>query len=225
MGVGTEPVHAVNTYRHVEFLRLGAERVLVMFISSSGLVRQHVVVTAEDLSQAELVRLANYLNQELLGRSLLDVRARLVELMRGERAQYDQLIRRALEIGAQFFSQEGLDQRELHVDGAGNLLERPDPADFDRMKALLAALEDKHRIVRLLDACVAKRGVITAIGSENRDPEFEGLSVVASSYSLGDCKVGMLGIIGPTRMDYDRAMALVEHVAQLLGTALDGGRA
>ncbi len=224
IGVGTEPVRAANAYRHVEFLRIGPHRVLVMFISSSGLVRQHVVATAEDLPPAELERLANYLNQELQGRSLEDVRGRILSLMQDERTQYDRLARRALEIGSQFFSTDGIDVRELHVDGAGNLLERPDPADFDRMKTLLAALEDKRRIVRLLDSCVANKGVVTAIGSENRDPELEGLSVVASSYSMGACQVGMLGIIGPTRMDYDRAMALVEHVAQLLGTALEDGR-
>ena len=224
IGIGTEPARAVITYRHVELVRLAANRVLVLFISSNGLVRQHVVATSEDLPPGELQRLAGFLNGELQGRSLADVRAHLVTLLRQERAQYDVLVRRALEIGSRFFVSEEMQSRELHVDGAEKLLERPDPSDFDRMKGLVAALEDKHRLVRLLDACLANEGILTAIGSENDDPSLHGLSVVATSYELDSTKVGMIGIIGPTRMDYDRAMALVGYVSEILGTALRGTR-
>jgi heat-inducible transcriptional repressor len=223
VGVGTEPLREVTTYRHVELVRLAPRRVLVLFISSSGVVRQHVVATTEDLPAVELSRLAGFLNEELQGRSLEDVRQRLVELMGLEHAQYDVLVRRALEIGSRFFITDDR-SGELHVDGAEKLLERPDPSDFDRMKQLVSALEDKHRVVKLLDACLANEGIITAIGSEHGDPHMSGLSVVATSYRLDSAKVGVLGIIGPTRMDYERAMALVGYVADLLGTALGGAK-
>lgn len=224
VGIGTEPMRAVTTYRHVEIVRLAPNRVLVLFIASSGLVRQHVVATSEDVPAGELQRLANFLNEELEGRTLEDVRSHIVTLMRQERSQYDQLVRRALEIGARFFAGDEMQAREVHVDGTEKLLERPDPSDFDRMKALVATLEDKQRLVRLLDACLQNEGILTAIGTENLDPQLHGLSVVATSYEIDSTKVGMLGIIGPTRMDYDRAMALVGYVSELLGTALRGTR-
>lgn len=224
VGVVTEPDRAVTTFRHVEFVRLAPNRVLVLFIASSGIVRQHVVATSDDVPAGELGRLANFLNEELQGRTLEDVRAHLVAMMRQERTQYDILVRRAIEIGARFFADEGLHVRELHVDGTEKLLERPDPSDFDRMKSLVAALEDKQRLVRLLDACLQGEGIVTAIGSETGDPQLSGLSVVATSYAIDSAKVGMLGIIGPTRMDYDRAMSLVSYVSELLGTALRGTR-
>jgi heat-inducible transcriptional repressor len=130
-------------------------------------------------------------------------------------------VRRALEIGAQYFSSAHGSERELYVDGAERLVERPDPADFDRMKALVAALEDKRRMLRILDQCLTgEAGVVTAIGSENTDPELATCSVVAASYGVEDQRMGMLAIIGPTRMEYDRVMALVSYVSSLLGTAL-----
>lgn len=224
VGVGTEPASAVTTYRHVELVRLAPKRVLVLFISSSGVVRQHVVATTDDLPAQELTRLANFLNDELQGRSLEDVRQRLVALMREERAQYDVLLRRALEIGSRFFITDDR-VREVHVDGTEKLLEQPDPSDFDRMKSLVTTLEDKRRIVRLLDSCLANEGIVTAIGTEHGDPEMSGLSMVATSYTLDSTRVGVLGIIGPTRMDYERAMSLVGYVAELLGTALGGAKA
>jgi heat-inducible transcriptional repressor len=224
VGIGTEPARAVTTYRHVELVRLSPHRVLVLFIASSGLVRQHVVATTDDTPPQELERLANFLNEELQGRSLEEVRGRLVELMRNERSQYDVLVRRALEIGSRFFVSDDLGPSDVHVDGTENLLDRPDHRDFARRKSLGTALEDKHRLVRLLDACMANEGILTAIGSENSDPELHGLSVVATSYAIDSTKVGMLGIVGPTRMDYDRAMSLVGYVAELLGTALRGSR-
>lgn len=224
VGVGTEPVRADAAFRHVELVRLAPNRVLVLFIASTGLVRQHVVATREDIAGSELERLANFLNEELQGRSLADVRSRLVSLMKEERVQYDRLVRRALEIGSRFFITDEIGERELHVDGAERLLDRPEPSDFDRMKSLVAALEDKRRVVRLLDSCLANEGIVTAIGSENEDPEMQGVSVIARSYAIDATKAGMLGIIGPTRMDYDRAMALVGYVSELLEAALRGTR-
>jgi len=219
VGIGTEPDQAVTTFRHVEFVALAANRILVLFIAASGLVRQAVVATREAHSPQDLERYANFLNQELQGRSLVQVRERILEMMREERAQHDGLARRALELAARCFSEEDA-ARGLHVDGTEHLLDHPDAVDFDRMKQLLSALEDKGRLLRLLDGCLEAEGVVTAIGSETGDPQLSGLAVVATSYRIDRTRVGTLGILGPTRMEYERAISLVGHVAELLGTAL-----
>jgi heat-inducible transcriptional repressor len=224
VGVGTAPDRQATIFRHVELVKLSDQRVLVLFIAASGIVAQHVVAMRLPETQAELDRHAGYLNEQLGGRTLDQVRDRLLHLMREERATYDQLARRALELGALYFAEERSPARELYVDGAEHLIDRPDLADFDRMKALLSALEEKSRILRLLDSCLASDGVVTAIGSENDEPILRSCSIVATSYGVDDTRMGSLGIIGPTRMDYDRARALVEYVSKLLGGALAPSR-
>ncbi len=224
IGVGTLPDLQVTVFRHVELVKLTDRRLLVLFVAASGLVFQHVIDATVEETQAELERQANFLNVELAGRTLPAVRDHLAQLMREERVAYDRLARRALQFGAQYFAFEPELAGEVCVEGAESLLDRKDLAEFDRMKALLSALEDKRRAILLLNSCLGTEGIVTAIGSENAAPELAGCSLVATSYRFDESKAGMVGIIGPTRMDYDRAMALVEYVAQLLGEALAASR-
>jgi heat-inducible transcriptional repressor len=220
IAVATIPDVCSTMFRHVELIKLNDERLLVVFLSAAGLVHQRVVEVRVPESQAELERAARYLNSELAGRTLAEVRDHLAQLMEQERTAYDALARRAVQLGAQYFVRDLRDASDLVVDGTERFLERPDLDDFDRMKSLIAALEEKSRILRVLSSVLDHEGVKTAIGSENQAPELVGCSLVATSYGYDDARVGTLGIIGPTRMEYDRAMALVEYVAELLGSAL-----
>jgi heat-inducible transcriptional repressor len=224
VSVGTLPAVERTTFRHVELVKVSPERLLVLFVASSGLVHQAVVQARVPESQGELDRHARYLNTELEGRTLVEVRDHLADLMREERAAYDALVRRALELGSQYFATGPAGDGELVVDGTERFFARPDLSDFDRMKALIAALEDKSRILRILNSCLERPGLTTAIGSENAEPDLAGCSVIASSYGFGQTPAGALAVIGPTRMDYDRAMALVSYVAELLGSALASSR-
>jgi heat-inducible transcriptional repressor len=224
VSIGTVPDLSRTTYRHVELLKLSPERLLVLFVASSGRVHQSVIDARIPESQAELDRHARFLNEELEGRTLVEVRDRLAALMREERAAYDALARRALQLGAHYFTDTREVDGDLVIDGTERFLGRPDLSDFDRMKALVVALEDKSRILRLLNACLLRPGLTTAIGSENAEPELAPYSLVAASYGLGERPAGALAVIGPTRMDYDRAIALVSYVAELLGSALASSR-
>lgn len=224
ISVGTAHDLGATVFRHVELIKLTEERLLVVFITAAGIVSQHVMVLRVPESQAELDRHARYLNEQLAGQNLSQVRGRLAELVQEERAACDALARRALELGARYFASGQGSTGELVVQGTERVLDRPDPADLDRLKSLLAALEDKQRILNLLNRFLDRDGVALAIGRENEDPDLAGCSVVAASYGHGDTKLGALGIIGPTRMRYDRAIALVEYVADLLGAALQGSR-
>lgn len=220
LSVATLPDVHCTTYRHVEFVKLSPRRLLVLFVASSGVVHQQVIKADLPDTQVELERQARFLNAELEGRTLMAVRDRLAELMREDRAAYDALARRALTLGSQYFAGCAESEGEVVVGGAEQLLERPDLADFDRMKQLLSAIEDKHRMLRILTQCLGRHGMTTAIGAENQDPQLRDCSLVATSYGVPGGPAGALAIIGPTRMDYDRAMALVGYVAELLGSAL-----
>lgn len=224
VAVGTGPGQSVIRFRHVELVKLNERRLLVLFISGSGLVQQRVIETPVPETQVELTRYANYLNHELADRTLSEVRDHVADLMEEEQAAYDALARRALDLGAAYFAQAS-DEGELVVDGTDLLLEeQPSLEDFDRMKSLLVALRKKSRIIRLLNSCLDRTGVTTAIGVETDAPELAGCALVAASYEFEAVPAGTIGIIGPTRMDYDRAMALVEYVSGLLGGALAEAR-
>lgn len=227
VSVATVPDVEQATYRHVELVKLTPKRLLVLLVASSGRVHQQVVEARIDESQEELERYARYLNEQLEGRTLSDARDRIAALMRRESAHYDQLARRALAIGGQYFAEAGSSADELVVQGTDRFFDKPDLTDFDRMKALVQALEDKARIVRILTSCLERgpEDIATAIGTENEEPELSSCSVIAAGYgrSRGE-PAGALAIIGPTRMDYDRTMALVSYVAELLGSAFDSSR-
>ncbi|MEM7246146.1 MAG: heat-inducible transcriptional repressor HrcA [Acidobacteriota bacterium] len=221
VAIGLRPEHGSTIYRHVELIRIAERRVLVLFIAGSGVVRQQVVVLSEDESQSDLARYAAFLNEELAGRSLGEVRDLIIGRMKEERTVYDKLVRRALIVGGRYFLSDDDPGDELLVDGTDRILEEPPgPADFDQMKALLAALEQKRRIVHMLNSCLNHDEVTTTIGSEHEDPDLTHCSIVATNYSCDDERIGAIGLIGPTRMDYDRAIALVDHVAGLLGRTL-----
>lgn len=222
VAVGTSPDTATTVFRHLEFVKLTDRRLMVLFISEAGIVHQKVLDVAVPESRDELTRYANYLNEELGGRSLREVRDKVTELMRHDGATYDALVRRALVLGSRYFLESDPHAESLFVDGTDRLLQGPPSLeDFDRMKALLAAIQEKHRILRLLDRCLDGAGVRTAIGSETEDPELSTCSLVAAPYGGGGGSLGTIGIIGPTRMDYDRAIQLVGYVADLLGTTLE----
>ncbi len=221
VAVGTGPETAGSVFQHVEFVKLTDHRLLVLFITASGLVHRTVLDIAVPESREELSRHAAYLNDELVGRTLLGVRDHVRELMAHERATYDELARRALTLGARYFLETDPHADELVVDGTTRLIEGPPSLeDFDRMKALLSALQEKSRLLRLLNGCLDRDGVITAIGSETEEPILEGCSLVAATYGHHHQRIGTIGIIGPKRMDYDRAIQLVGYVADLLGATL-----
>jgi heat-inducible transcriptional repressor len=221
VAVGTGPETGSTVFQHVEFVKITDERLLVLFITASGLVHRTVLDAKVPESRDELARYANYLNQELAGRTLVEVRDHVRELMAAERAAYDTLARRALTLGSRYFLESDPQADELVVDGTTRLIESPPSLeDFDRMKALLSALGEKSRILRLLNGCLQREGVVTAIGSETEDPILEGCSLVAATYGHNDERIGTIGIIGPKRMDYDRAIRLVGYVADLLGSTL-----
>lgn len=221
VAVGTGPDVGHSVFQHVEFVKITDRRLLVLFITAAGVVHRTVIDVAVPESRDELTRYANYLNEELIGRTLVEVRDHVRELMAEERATYDELARRALTLGARYFIESDATGEELVVDGTTRLIEGPPSLeDFDRMKHLLSALQEKSRILRLLNGCLEREGVVTAIGSETEDPDLEDCSLVATTYGDRDERIGTIGIIGPKRMDYERAIELVGYVADLLGATL-----
>jgi heat-inducible transcriptional repressor len=211
------PDIARTSFRHVDFVRLPPPRILAVLVDQTGLVTHKVLEVHEELSQDDLQACANYLNQNFSGMRLPDVRQRLLELMQEEKALYDSLLLKAARLGERTFSGEG--EGSVLVDGTANILEQPE-VDLEQMRALFKTFEEKGRLVKILNACLSDAGIRIVIGRENPEPDLRGTSLVAASYALAGEAGWGVGVLGSTRMEYARVVALVDHVAREIARAL-----
>jgi heat-inducible transcriptional repressor len=208
-----------TSFRHIDLVRLPPPRILVVMVSGAALVTHKVIEMEEELTQDELQACANYLNAHFTGMTLATIRARLLEMMGAEAALYDQLLKRVVSVGERAFAATG-DGVSVYLDGASNMLAQSGFEDVRRMRSLLRTFEEKDRLVKILNACLSGGGVRVIIGHENPDPELRGMTLVTASYpAQGEASWG-LGVMGSTRMEYARVMALVDHVARTLARTL-----
>ena len=219
VGVVTAPRKA-SVFHHIEFLRLGEKRVLVILVAPDGDVQNRVIFTARDYQQSELIEATNYLNAHYAGLSIEEVRERLkheIDALRGEIAA---LMQAAVQAGSEVLA-EATDN--VVVSGERNLLTVQDFGnDMSSLRRLFDVFEQKTELMRLLDVSSRAEGVRIYIGGESHVVPFEELSVVTAPYVVDGRIVGTLGVIGPTRMAYDRMIQIVDITSRLVGNALSG---
>jgi len=217
VGVVMSP-RRTSVFRHIEFLRLSERRYLVIIVSPDGDVQNRVVFTDSDYSQQQLVEASNFLNTHYAGLAIEQVRERLkteVEQLRGEIVQ---LMHTAVEASSEALEQA---QGEVVISGERNLLEVSDfSSDMTHLRKAFELFEQKTQLMRLLDISSQAEGVRIFIGGESQVVPFEELSVVSSPYEVDGQVVGTLGVIGPTRMPYDRMIQIVDITAKLVSNAL-----
>ena len=217
VGVVTAPRKA-SVFHHIEFLRLGERRVLVILVAPDGDVQNRVIFTARDHTQAELVEAANHLNAHYAGLTIEAVRERLKTEIEALRGEIGVLMQAAVQAGTQVM-EEAVDQ--VLVSGERNLLGVQDFGnDMNSLRKLFEVFEQKTELMRLLDVSSRAEGVRIYIGGESRVVPFEELSVVTAPYEIDGQVVGTLGVIGPTRMAYDRMIQIVDITSRLVGHAL-----
>jgi heat-inducible transcriptional repressor len=209
------------SFMHIDLVRLPHPRILVVMVSRTGIVTNKVIELEEQLGQDELQTCANYLNTHFAGMGLAEIRGRLLDLMGEEKALYDSLLQRVISVGERAFAADTTDgdHGNVYLDGTANILEKPEFEDLDRMRALFKTFEEKSRLVRLLNACISGDGMRIIIGHENPDPELRDLALVTAGYPVGGEPWG-LGVMGSTRMEYARMIALVDHVSRAVRRVL-----
>jgi heat-inducible transcriptional repressor len=207
-----------SVFRHIEFLRLSERRFLVIIVSPEGDVQNRVVHTAADYTQSQLAEGANFLNANYAGLTIEQVRERLkgeVEQLRGEIVV---LMQTAVEAGSEAMTQ---DQDEVVIAGERNLLAVSDfSGDMSHLRRAFDLFEQKTQLMRLLEVSSQADGVRIFIGGESQIVPFEELSVVSAPYEVDGQVVGTLGVIGPTRMAYDRMIQIVDITSKLVTNAL-----
>ncbi|HEX5310613.1 heat-inducible transcriptional repressor HrcA [Aquabacterium sp.] len=217
VGVVTAP-RKPSVFRHIEFLRLGEKRVLVILVAPDGDVQNRVIFTPQDFSQAQLVEASNILNTHYSGLSIEAMRERLKSEVDQLRSDMAALMQQAVQAGSEALA-ESTDQ--VVVSGERNLLTVEDFSnDLGSLRRMFDLFEQKTQLMRLLDGSSRAEGVQIYIGGESQVVPFEELSVVSAPYEINGQVVGTLGVIGPTRMAYDRMIEIVDITSRLVSNAL-----
>ena len=206
-----------SVFRHIEFLRLSQKRFLVIIVSPDGDVQNRVVFTAADYTQSQLIEASNYLNANYAGMEIEQVRERLKTEVENLRSEIGQLMQTAVQASSEALSE----QEEVVISGERNLLSVSDfSGDMSHLRRAFELFEQKTQLMRLLEVSSQAAGVRIYIGGESQVVPFEELSIVSSPYKVDGQVVGTLGVIGPTRMPYDRMIQIVDITARLVSNAL-----
>ena len=220
LGIIVSPPLARTVLEHLRFLLLPDERVVVVLVSSGGNARDKVLRTERRFTQAELDRTAEYLNHHYVGWTLEAIRVDLLARLATEREQYDHLASNALMLCDPSLLADA-PGRQIYVEGAAQFATAPEFADQAHLRELLAAIEEKHKLLALLTGCIeAPEPVHVQIGIKEMSAAGDHLALITAPYSLHDQLQGSLGVLGPMRMQYERAITAVAYVARLFSETL-----
>ncbi len=222
-GVVMIPRHNQESLRQLEFLPLSGNRVLVILVLNEKEVQNRIIETKRHFSPAELQQMANYLNHSFAGRDIREVRQRVLGEMEETKQSMDRLMSEAIEMAQQAFQeqQEGDGEGDFVLAGQTNLMSYAEMADMERLRQLFDAFNQKSDILHLLDQSLSAEGIQIFIGEESGYSVLDECSVVTAPYKVDNEVAGVLGVIGPTRMAYDRVIPIVDVTARLLGAALN----
>ena len=221
-GVVMVPRHEREVFHQIEFLKLSGTRVLAILVTADGEVHNRIIHTEHECSAANLQQASNYLSQTFSGLDMREVRRRLLEDLKQTHRRMDEVMMRAMEM-AQRVMEGAEHQDDLLIAGQTNLMEFEELANMERLKSLFHAFTEKRQILDLLDRCIEADGVQIFIGQESGFELLDDCSLVTTTYRVEDRVLGVLGVIGPTRMDYQRVIPVVDVTAKLLAAALRQG--
>ena len=219
VGVVSVPRREQFAFRHIDFVALDAQRVMAILVFSDNDVQNRIIQTRRPYEASELERVANYLNAHFAGRQVADIRASLVRELQAARSEMEALLSHTVELAEQVLAP--VDDDDMLVAGQTRLIGMQDLSDLDRLRELFEAFARKREILQLLERTIKAPGVRIFIGEETGLAPLEGVSLVTAPYGAGGKVLGVLGVIGPTRMAYDRVIPVVQATADLLGAALN----
>lgn len=216
-GLVTVPRRNQAALRQIEFLPLGETRVLVVLVFSENEVQNRIIHTDRPYAREELQQASTYLNHLISGHDLASVRSDILNAMRADKARLDRLMEAALSVAEQAMGSGT--EADYVMAGENHLVERA--GELSNLRELFEAFSQKQRILGLLDHCLNTDGVQIYIGQESGYEVLEDVSVVSAPYSWEGQKVGVLAVVGPTRMDYERIIPVVDITAKLLTAAMN----
>ncbi len=222
IGIVITPNLANDCLQHIQFVNLSDKRILVVLVSAPNIVHNKIIRLEDSLTQEELDRTSRYLNFEFSGKSLSVIRTEILKLMHEEKALFDKLLQTAIILCSQSIESEKDSLGEIYVDGTLNILSKPDFSNFEKLRQLLRTIEEKSRLMQILNECLGrnfspKGNVQVVIGSENLNSSLQNCTLITAPYRIGNGDtIGTLSVLGPTRIEYARMIALVSYVSKIL---------
>jgi len=219
------PCTPVNRLQHIDFVPLSEQRLLVVLVLENDEIQNKVINVDKDYNRGELCQMANYLNEQLVGKDVNAARQELFGAMLQEKQQLDELLQRAIDFAEKGFepSDEKISQssKAFHLSGQTNLVSMASHGKLDNIEQVFGAFKQKQQIMNLLDRSLAADGVKIFIGEESGSRGLQGCSVVSAPYKQQGQSIGVLAVVGPTRMQYDKVIPIVDITAKMLSSALD----
>lgn len=222
VGVVSVPRHEEFPFRQIDFVTLDEARLLVIIVFTDGQVQNRVIATQRPYPANELEQLANFFNAHFAGMRLDEIRTRLLREMQEEGAQLNRTLTAAVEVASQVFQPNA--DNDMLVSGQTRLMGGQDATDVDRLRELFEAFQRKRDLLQLLDRCSRAEGVRLFIGEESGFAALGSFSLVTAPYGVDGRVLGVLGVIGPTRMAYDRIIPVVQATANIISGTLNRGR-
>jgi len=205
-------------FKHIDFILLKQGLAMAILVVEGGIVRNKIVPVEPELKTDDLITYSNYLNQLFQGRTLAQVRAQLLQEMDAAQREYHAVSQQALVLAQQVFN--GKNEREVYVEGRVNFFTHPEFANPVKLQELLRMLEERTRLLELLDEVAKPDGISIIFGREAKQEELQEFTLISSPYLRQDDPLGVVGIIGPIRMDYAKVVPLVEFTAQIISQLL-----
>ena len=207
-------------FKQIEFLNLGQNRLLVILVSQQGRVQNRVITTDREYSPSELVEAANFFNETFSGQPLENVKMMLLRGMEKDTAGMNRVIQEAISLARKAFNPDKSDEKNLTVSGEEQLIDVPDLSNNETLRRLFGSFKTKQDLLDLLQRSLGVEGIKIFIGEESGHQAFADCSVVTAPFGREGERVGTLGVVGPTRMDYEEIIPIVDITARLLSNAL-----
>lgn len=220
-GLVVTPRWSKTVFKHLEFLPLSGGRLLAIFVSQDGMVENRILETTDNFNYRDLEKINNYCNASFVGLSLEDARKKVaIELQQAE-FEYDRLLSNALLFSRELFQDIG--ESDLVVEGESRLLDSPAFSNVESIREILRILEEKQKLLNILDTSVKSPGVKIFIGSDAEEGGVRNVSMITATYGSKTQVLGTLGVIGPTHLDYSRVIPMVDFTAKLVSQLMTEG--
>ncbi len=218
IGVVTPPRTEKTIFKKMDFIRYKEDKVVAILLTEEGVIKNKIINIDSRLTSEDLKRISDYLNSEYSGLTIDEIKNLIIKNAYHEKALWDKLIAKAINIYEQALT---FIEDDVYVSGLYDMMNLPDFSDISKIREISRAIKDKHIILKLLDELSDAEGVHVFIGNENPVEELKNLSVVASTYKEKGRPMGVIALIGPKRMDYPKAIYMVDTIAKYISTTFD----
>ncbi|MGH9421415.1 MAG: heat-inducible transcriptional repressor HrcA [Thermoanaerobaculia bacterium] len=221
VGVIFMPTLLQFTIRSMDFVAVADSKIMCILVGQNGVVVNKIIDTRQPFTRDELQKISRYITVEFSGMTLDSIRRRLIRMTEEERARNDGLLQKTISLGIEAVNDVSPLEHELYVEGAASILTKPEFSDAISLRKTFLALQEKEKLVEILNSCLSEEGLQILIGSESNFTQVYNFSIVARRYGTQAAPLGMVGIIGPMRMEYARMAPLVDYLGLALSRKIE----